>query len=79
VRFGEKLQELRLKAGMSQGALAEASGLSVRNIQNWEISYRLPRADALFQLAAALGTDCRAFAECVEKPAKKAAKKRRGE
>lgn len=41
--FGRTLQDLRLRAGMSQSALAKKAGIPVRTIQNWEISRRTPR------------------------------------
>jgi transcriptional regulator with XRE-family HTH domain len=62
--FGEKLQEMRQKAGLSQSELADKAGLPVRSIQNWEIKRRLPTYGAILKLSAALGTDCRAFADC---------------
>jgi transcriptional regulator with XRE-family HTH domain len=65
VRFGERLQELRWKAGLSQGGLAKASGIPVRTIQNWEIGRRVPRADALFALGSALGVSCESFAQAL--------------
>jgi transcriptional regulator with XRE-family HTH domain len=69
MRFGEKLQELRQRAGLSQSGLAEKSEESVRNIQNWEIGHRVPRAEALFRLAKALGVSAEVFAECVSRDA----------
>jgi len=41
--FGQHLQRLRLKAGLSQAGLADRAGIPVKTIQNWEISRRSPR------------------------------------
>jgi transcriptional regulator with XRE-family HTH domain len=76
MEFGKKLQELREKAGLSQSELGAKSGIPTRTIQNWEITDRVPRADALFKLAAALGVDCRAFADSVQAKQEKRAAKR---
>ena len=53
--FGTMLKAMREKAGLSQAALAERAGLSVRNIQNWEQGHRVPRAQVLLRLARAVG------------------------
>jgi transcriptional regulator with XRE-family HTH domain len=63
--FAEKLRQLRESAGLTQAALADASGLPVGSIRNYEQGQREPLWDVLFKLTSALGTDCRAFAECV--------------
>ena len=55
MRFGTMLKAMREKAGLSQAALAERAGLSVRNIQNWEQGHRIPRAQVLLRLARAVG------------------------
>jgi transcriptional regulator with XRE-family HTH domain len=59
--FGERLRELRQKAGLTQEQLAAQSGLSVWNIRNYEQSHREPYWSVVPRLAAALGVDCRAF------------------
>jgi transcriptional regulator with XRE-family HTH domain len=61
VTFGERLQELRLRAGLSQSELAAKAALPLRTIQNWEIGRREPRAGALFQVASALGISVEEF------------------
>ena len=75
--FADVLKGLRAKAGLSQSKLAERSGVSVRTIQGWERGGRSPVSTDFFKLAAALGTDCRAFADCQneDKPARR---KRKG-
>lgn len=62
--FGQRLQELREKAGLSQSQLAEASGVPVWSLRGYEQGRRDPLWDVVFKLAAALGTDCRVFADC---------------
>ncbi len=52
--LGETMQQLREKIGLSQAALAEKSGLSLRSIQNWEQGHRAPGAKALLALAKVL-------------------------
>jgi transcriptional regulator with XRE-family HTH domain len=75
--FAKRLRELRDKSGLTQEALARTSGLSLGNIRNYEQGVRQPRWQGIFKLAAALGVDCRVFAECVgaeredEKPKKR--------
>jgi transcriptional regulator with XRE-family HTH domain len=54
--LGDKMQALRKESGLSQAALAEKAGLSLRSIQNWEQGHRLPNAKALLALARALKT-----------------------
>ena len=64
--FGKRLQELREKAGMTQVQLAEASGLPLGSIRNYEQGHRDPLWQAIFKLADALGVDCRVFKVCVD-------------
>lgn len=56
------LKTMRMAKGMSQSALAEASGVSVRMIQHYEQGFRdVNKAEALtvLRLADALGCDVR--------------------
>ena len=70
-KFGERLRELREKAGMTQAQLADKSGLPIGSIRNYEQGQREPYWQVVFKLAASLGTSCEAFAGCVihEEPA----------
>ena len=43
MNFGQKLQHLRNRAGLSQSQLADKAGISIKTIQSWEISRRTPR------------------------------------
>lgn len=80
--FAERLKELRVKAVMTQEALATASGVPLGTLRGYEQAKRIPGFGAIVRLAEALGTDCRAFAGCSDiseeppaKPAKKKPKK----
>jgi transcriptional regulator with XRE-family HTH domain len=83
MKFGDRLRELRDKAGLTQAALAEASGLPLGSIRNYEQGQREPYWQVVFKLADALGVDCRAFKDCIdagqaeEKPAPKKTRKRK--
>ncbi len=66
MRFGERLQELRQQAGLSQPELATASGLPVGSIRHYEQGRREPYWQVVFKLASALGVSSEAFAVCIE-------------
>ncbi len=53
--FGALLRQLRLAASLTQEALAERAGLSVRGLRHLEDGTRHPYPDTLSQLVAALG------------------------
>ena len=55
--FADYLKEYRLRAGLTQEALAARAGVSPRNIQNLERGRNRPLADTVGRLAAALGLD----------------------
>jgi DNA-binding XRE family transcriptional regulator len=82
--FGERLQQLREKAGLTQEGLAEASGVNVWAIRNYEQGRREPNWKIAILLARAIGVTVEAFADCSEQPLPKrargrnAAKPRRG-
>jgi transcriptional regulator with XRE-family HTH domain len=61
--FGEKLKSLREKCGMTQHALAEASGVHRVQIARYETGDGVPTWELVQKLARSLGTDCRAFAD----------------
>lgn len=58
--FGEKLQSLRQKAGMSQDALAEKLNVSRQAVSRWEREETMPETDKVVVLANLFGvtTDC---------------------
>ena len=49
--FGEKLQKLRQKAGMSQDALAERLNVSRQAVSRWERDETMPETDKVVALA----------------------------
>lgn len=56
--FAEKLKLARKEKKMSQSALAEAAGISLRTLQNYEMGKRYPASiEITVRLAGALGTD----------------------
>src|SRR5262245_50365785 len=66
MKFAERLRQLRETAGLTQAALATASGLPVGSIRNYEQGQREPYWFVVFKLARALGVSVEAFAECVD-------------
>jgi transcriptional regulator with XRE-family HTH domain len=62
--FGDRLRELREGKGLSRQALATASGVTFATIHGYEIGRRAPSFSNVVKLAAALGVECTAFADC---------------
>lgn len=60
--FPARLAALRAAAGLTGPELAARAGLSRQAVRQYENGNRRPTFDAVLKLAAALGTDCRAFA-----------------
>ena len=53
--FGERLQALRQRAGMSQDALAERLGVSRQAVSRWERDETMPETDKVIALADMFG------------------------
>ena len=53
--LGEKLQELRKKAGMSQDSLAEQLDVSRQAVSKWERDEAMPETDKLLRIARLFG------------------------
>lgn len=53
--FGEKLQDLRRKAGMSQDTLAEKLDVSRQAVSKWERDEAMPETDKLLRIARLFG------------------------
>ena len=80
--FGDRLKELRDRAGLTQERLAQAAGLSVGAVREYEQNRRQPVLSNAFLLAKALGVKVDAFAtddDGTQKPsaARPAAKRRK--
>ena len=52
--FPQKLRELRINKKLSQGKLAELSGVSQTAIYHWETGKRHPKVEQIYKLANAL-------------------------
>jgi transcriptional regulator with XRE-family HTH domain len=62
--FAGRLRELREKAGLSRGQLAERAGMkSAAGIRNLEQGVRLPSWETVLALCEALGVSCDAFTQ----------------
>ena len=55
--FASRLRGKRAERGLNQAELAEASGVSVAAITNYENGGYVPGADKVYMLADALGCD----------------------
>jgi len=53
--FGERLKELRIGKGLSQGKLAKETGLTQSSIFYWENAVKIPTAQAVVILAKYFG------------------------
>jgi transcriptional regulator with XRE-family HTH domain len=53
--MGQRLQRLRLAAGLSQSQLAGKSGVPIGTLRNWEQDRRVPLLDTAARVAQALG------------------------
>jgi transcriptional regulator with XRE-family HTH domain len=64
--FGEKLQELREKAGLSQAQLAQRSGIPAGTVRAFEQGLRQPLWDVVLKLCDALDVTSDVFGDCDE-------------
>ena len=53
--FGEKLQKLRQKSGMSQNALAERLDVSRQAVSRWERDETMPETNKVVAMADLFG------------------------
>jgi putative transcriptional regulator len=72
--FAERLKELREKAGLTQAALAQATGLSLGVVRDYEQGRKEPALRSAFKLAEALGVSVEEFRPDDVQPAPKKAK-----
>ena len=61
VQLGNRIRELREGAGLGREQMAEAAGVSVRAVVQWELGEREPGWFNVLALCQALGVDCTAF------------------
>ena len=59
--FGEKLQDIRKKAGMSQDALAEKLDVSVESVKRYETDVRIPPLHIVKAMADLSGDESLAY------------------
>ncbi|MBR2616449.1 MAG: helix-turn-helix transcriptional regulator [Clostridia bacterium] len=72
--FAEKLKRARKEKGLSQSALAERAGISLRTLQNYEMGKRYPASMEIgLSLATALGTTVQELLSAGEESIVKAA------
>ena len=82
--YGERMRELREKAGLTQEAVARRIDQSVSTVRDWESNRKLPACHSLFKVAEVLGVSCTAFNGCTppekkpKTPAKGGRKKKQG-
>lgn len=69
--FALQLRALRNKANLSQPELAEAAGLAVSTIRQFEYGRREPTYETLVKLAQGLGVSLSAFDPPEDKPARR--------
>ncbi len=75
--FGEKLKAARVAIEMTQSALAEASGVPLGTLREYEQGIREPSLQRAQMLAAALGKTLNDLAGDLVKPAPKPAKRKK--
>jgi transcriptional regulator with XRE-family HTH domain len=68
VIFGQRLRELRERAGLTQGQLAERAGMHRQGIAKLELGEREPLWSTVQALAEALGVSFEQLAEKRESP-----------
>jgi transcriptional regulator with XRE-family HTH domain len=67
VTFAQRLRELRDRAGLTQEALAEASGIPVWTVRNYEQGRREPNWKGFLQLVVTLGVSVEGFSDCTSR------------
>lgn len=65
--LGQRLQRLRLAAGLTQEELAQKAEVPVWSLRNWEHDHRLPGLVPVYKLARALGVRMEELAVCAVK------------
>ncbi len=73
--FGDRLKELRAARGLTQQALADAAGVPIGTVRDYEQGTRDPLLSNAQRLALALGVSLDVFPALSRKPAKGKGKK----
>jgi transcriptional regulator with XRE-family HTH domain len=63
--IGQRLQRLRMAAGLTQTQLAEYAGVPLSTLRGWEIDRREPGLRPAVRLAKALGVTAEVLADTV--------------
>jgi transcriptional regulator with XRE-family HTH domain len=71
VQLGNRIRELRERAGLTREQMAAAASVSVRALVQWKLGEREPGWFNILALGQALGVDCRAFCQQPAAPAEK--------
>ncbi|CAI8752411.1 HTH cro/C1-type domain-containing protein [Pseudomonas chlororaphis] len=66
--FPSRLVRLRADAGMTQKSLSKASGISIPQIQRYEMGTSSPRLSALVKLSKALNVDISLLSDAEDEP-----------
>jgi transcriptional regulator with XRE-family HTH domain len=66
--MGKRFKQLRQAAGLSQAALARASGVPLKTYLEWEYGRRTPLLDAAAKVAVALGVSLDQLAGLTQPP-----------
>ena len=74
---GRRVRKRRLSLSMSQTKLADALGISVQQVQKYEIGGNRVAASRLWDMAKALEVDVEYFFEGIQKRAKRKAQPRK--
>ncbi len=77
--FAEKLRKLRKDSGMTQEQLADASGMPISTLRDYEqgLRRRDPSLGTALRLARALGKSLEVFADCLQDEGSPTTKKKR--
>jgi transcriptional regulator with XRE-family HTH domain len=63
--LGQRLQRLRITAGLTQLQVADVAGVPVTTLRGWEVDRREPGFRAAVRLAKALGVSVEVLADTV--------------
>jgi transcriptional regulator with XRE-family HTH domain len=61
--LGQRIKRLRGEAGLTQRGVADAAGVPIQTLRNWEADRRVPLATVVLPLARALGVSAEELLE----------------